>query len=81
MNDAPFPITPEHYLSLWYDALRCELGLIIPISSPSDAIAIMNYLYTAKKDINDPRLAGLSIHVPEDSSAIYIYKKEVDLDD
>lgn len=79
-DDAPFPITPEHHLSLWYEALSKEIGLVIPIVDPKDAVSIANRLYEAKKDISDPRLATLALHIPADSSAIYIYKKEVDLD-
>ena len=77
----PFPITAELYLDLWYEALKRELGIVIPVSNPQDTISIMNAMYTAKKDIGDPRLAALSIHIPEDASAIYVYKKEVELDD
>ena len=81
MTDHPFPITPELYLDLWYEALKREIGIVVPISNPQDTISIMNAMYTARKDINDPRLAAVCIHIPEDASAIYVYKKEVELDD
>lgn len=81
MTNHPFPITPEHYLSLWIDAAKSELGIVIPIQSSDDIQHIIHSLYEARKDISDPRLIGLSIHVLEDGSAILIYKKEVELDD
>lgn len=81
MKEHPFPITPEHYLDLWLQALGTELGIVVLIDDPQDTIPIMNKLYEARKDVGDPRLAQLAIHVPEDGASIYIYKKEVDLDD
>ena len=78
---APTPFTPELALDLLYLALAKELGIIVPVDDTKDAPVILNAIYTARKDINDPRLACLSIHVPADASALFIYKKEVELDD
>lgn len=75
----PFPFTPEYALEVWYQAAESELGIIVPVADPKDVHAIVNKMYEAKKDVNDPRLVGLSIHAKE--SAIFVYKKEVELDD
>lgn len=80
-DDAPFPYTPEHALDLWYLALGKEFGIVVPVSDPKDTVQILNKLYEARKDVGDPRLQALAIHMPEDASGLYIYKQEVALDD
>lgn len=81
MTSAPIPLTPEHYTTLWFDALREEIGITVPVSDPTKTPSIMYRLYEARKDLGDPRLDCLSIKVPEDASCLYIFKREVDLDD
>ena len=75
------PFTPELSLDIWLTAATREMGLVIPVASPKDCEAISKALYEARRDISDPRLSNLSIHISEDGGEIYVYKKEVDLDD
>jgi hypothetical protein len=72
--------TPELALDLWYQAAQYEIGIVIPLANPKDLTFISARMYEAKKDLSDPRLEGLSLHLPADCSAIYVYKKEAQLD-
>lgn len=74
------PFTPELALDLWYLALAEEIGIVIPIPDPNTIASIQMRIYNARKDINDPRLSVLSTYIPADASAIYIYKREVELE-
>lgn len=76
----PFPFTPELALDLWYTALGEEIGIVIPVADPKTVLPIQARIYDARKDINDPRLSVLSSYIPADASAIYIYKREVELE-
>ena len=73
--------TPELALDIWIAAANREMGLIVPVADAKDCEAISKSLYEARRDISDPRLANLSLHISEDGREIYVYKKEVDLDD
>ena len=73
--------TPEIALDLWYDALKTENGIAVSIPDTADTVFVMNHLYSARADINDSRLASLSIHIPVDGKEIFIYKKAVEIMD
>jgi hypothetical protein len=81
VNAEAFPYTPELALDLWYLALGKEFGIIVPVADPKDTVQIMNKLYEARKDVGDPQLGALAIHMPENGESLYIYKQEVALDD
>lgn len=73
-------LTPERLLTLWYEALDQEIGLVIPVD-PSEASWIQSKLHNARKEIGDPRLDALSAHLTPDATKIMIYKKDAELPD
>lgn len=71
------PFGPELALDLWYQALGQEIGLIFEIE-PASAESMKIQLYLARRDIGDPRLDELTLHLNNDRRHFLIYKKTSD---
>ena len=72
-------LTPELALDLWYQAAAREFGIKFT-TNPLTVEKATHAIYQARQDIRDSRLSALAIHVKDDGSMVYIYKKEVELD-
>lgn len=70
--------TPEMSLDVWYQALKEEIGVVIPVVDPKSATRLSSHIYTARADINDQRLKNMTCHVNGDGKHILIYHKLLD---
>ena len=67
----------SEYLPLLYNALDEEIGILV---RTPDRISLVNTLYDARKEAQDPELDALMILQPAEDT-IYIAKKATELDD
>lgn len=67
------------WLHYWHDALKEEIGLRIEIAE-DQRIALINALYAARHEANDPSLELLMIAQPK-PDVIFIAKKTTELVD
>ena len=74
MPDDLILFTPELSLDLWYRALDEELGLYWEVDS-SQVEYIRNKMHEARRDIADPRLKTLTLHVSKDKRTMMLYHK------
>lgn len=48
-----------NFIEVWYQALNSETGICIEVTNFA---SVKQQLYQARKNLNDPALAGISIH-------------------
>lgn len=64
------------YLALWHRALEADIGVGV---KTDDRRWLQNVLYEARKEANDPRLEGLVVMIPPDTTEVWICHKTAEL--
>lgn len=72
-------LPPSAWLHYWHDALKEEIGLWIEIAEDQRTL-LVNALYAARQEANDPSLELLMIAQPR-PDVIFIAKKTTELVD